>query len=86
MRAKLEGLMPRHSAIVDVRGRGLMLGVEMKSAEIREAVINECFRRGLLVLGAGRTTIRLSPPLIIDKEQAEFAVEMLSGAIAAVAA
>jgi 4-aminobutyrate aminotransferase len=44
----------------------------------------ECFKRGLLVLAAGPSTIRLSPPLIIDEEQADFAVETLSEAISAV--
>jgi 4-aminobutyrate aminotransferase len=85
MRAKLERLKDRLSVIVDVRGRGLMLGVEVKGNELRDAVIDECFRRGLLVLGAGRTTIRLSPPLMIDSEQAEFAVDMLSDAISTLA-
>ena len=66
----------------DVRGRGLMIGVEL--AKNRDGVIEECFRRGVLVLGAGPNTIRISPPLIVDEEQAAFAADILSDAISAV--
>jgi 4-aminobutyrate aminotransferase len=92
MRARLERLMEKHSAIGDVRGLGLMLGVEIthdrktkqKAPELRDAIINECFLRGLLILGAGPSAIRLSPPLMIDEEQAQFAIDTLSDAISAV--
>jgi len=84
LRARLERLKDSHPAIVDVRGRGLMIGIQLTSGTLRDAVINECFSRGLLILGAGLTTIRLSPPLIIDEEQAEFAVDTISAAISAV--
>jgi 4-aminobutyrate aminotransferase len=84
LRSQLERLMQRHSVITDVRGRGLMIGVQMATAALRDLIITECFRCGLLVLGAGASTIRLSPPLTVDEEQAEFAVEALSKAISAV--
>src|SRR5437870_7246318 len=82
LRTKLERLKERQPAIIDVRGRGLMIGIELASGELRDAILNECFRRGLLILGAGRTTIRLSPPLVIHEEQADFAVDTISEAIA----
>ena len=82
LRTKLERLKERQPAIIDVRGRGLMIGIELASGELRDAILNECFRRGLLILGAGRSTIRLSPPLVIDEEQADFAVDTISEAIA----
>ena len=82
LRTKLERVKERQPAIIDVRGRGLMVGIELVSGELRDAVLNECFRRGLLILGAGRSTIRLSPPLMIDEEQADFAVDTISDAIA----
>ncbi|PYS29532.1 MAG: acetyl ornithine aminotransferase family protein [Acidobacteria bacterium] len=93
IRPKLEKLMSRHAVISDVRGLGLMIGVEItkdrktreKAPELRDAIINECFHRGLLILAAGPSTIRLSPPLMVDEEQAQFAVDTLSDAIAAVA-
>ncbi len=92
MKAGLRRLMDRHPAIGDVRGLGLMLGVEIvkdratkeRAPEWRDAIINECYRRGVLVLGAGPSTIRISPPLIVDEEQAQFAVDTLSAAISAV--
>jgi 4-aminobutyrate aminotransferase len=85
LKSELERLMTSQPLITAVRGRGLMIGVQLQTAQIREKVIAECFRHGLLVLGAGATTIRLSPPLIIDEEQARFAAETLSSAISAVA-
>jgi 4-aminobutyrate aminotransferase len=93
MHGKLKELMDRHAGIGDVRGLGLMLGVELvkdrnskeKAPELRDTVIDECFRRGLLLLGAGASTVRISPPLLVDEEQAQFAVDTLSAAIAATA-
>ncbi len=69
----------------DVRGRGLMIGIEIvrdqrtkeKAADLRNAIVELAFHKGLLVLGAGENTIRLSPPLLIDQEQADFAVRTL---------
>lgn len=84
LRSKLEPLKQRHRVVLDVRGRGLMIGLQMNTGAIRDQVINECFRRGLLLLGAGSSTIRIAPPLMIDEEQATFAVETLSEAISAI--
>jgi 4-aminobutyrate aminotransferase len=80
--ARLKKLKQRHAAIIDVRGRGLMIGVELSTRQLRDAVIQECFLRGLLLLGAGASAIRLCPPLVIDEEQAAFAVETLSQVMA----
>jgi 4-aminobutyrate aminotransferase len=73
----------RYPVILDVRGRGLMIGVQMATPQIRDTVIEECFRRGLLILGAGPSTIRISPPLIIDEEQATIAAEIFQSALPA---
>ncbi len=75
--------MQHHSVITNVRGLGLMIGFQVTTPQLRDAIIEECFRRGLLTLGAGASTIRLSPPLIIDEEQATFAAETLSSVISA---
>lgn len=91
MKARLQGLLEKHAAVGDVRGLGLMLGVEIvrdratrePDPQRRDRIIEGCFKRGLLVLGAGPSTIRISPPLVIDEEQAEHAVRILSDAIAA---
>jgi len=93
MKGRLEQLMDKHAVIGDVRGLGLMLGVEIvkdrQSKEnaqgLRDKIVNECFTRGLLLLGAGPSTIRFSPPLLVDEEQAAFAVDTFSDAISAVA-
>ncbi len=46
--------------------------------------VKECFQRGLLVLGAGQNSLRLSPPLVLTKEQADTALSILDQALAAV--
>jgi 4-aminobutyrate aminotransferase len=93
MKDSLEHLMQKHSIIGDVRGLGLMLGVEIvkdrqtkgKIPTMRDAIVDECFKHGLLILGAGPSSVRFSPPLVVNQEQVEFAVETFSQAISAVA-
>ena len=88
---RLRGLQQKHALITDVRGRGLMIGFEIARdaastepwPELRDRVVVECFNRGLVIQGAGESAIRFSPPLIIDQEQADFAVEVLDEAIEA---
>jgi len=71
--------------IGDVRGLGLMIGVEIvrdqsskeRAPELRDRLLTSAFDRGLLVLGAGRSAIRLCPPLVISRDQADFAVDTL---------
>jgi 4-aminobutyrate aminotransferase len=88
----LRKLMKKHDCIGDVRGLGLMIGVEfvedrasMKPApELRERVEYACFERGLIILGAGFNTIRWSPPLIITRENIDVALEIFDEAISSV--
>jgi 4-aminobutyrate aminotransferase len=69
----------------DVRGLGLMIGIELvrdqatkeRAPELRDRLVALAFERGLLVLGAGRNVLRLCPPLIITRDQADFAVDTL---------
>jgi 4-aminobutyrate aminotransferase len=77
---------PRRFRFVgDVRGKGLMIGVEMvldqqtkqPAPELRNQVESMAFERGLLVLGCGASTLRLSPPLVITRDQADFALDTL---------
>jgi 4-aminobutyrate aminotransferase len=92
--AGLRGLMEKHPAIGDVRGRGLMIGVEFvrdrttkePAPELRNAVVNAAFRHGLLLLGAGKSSIRFSPPLVLTRAQADTALQILDKAIVEVAA
>jgi 4-aminobutyrate aminotransferase len=94
--AHLQGELRRRlgplGIVGDIRGLGLMIGVEIvkdrasrePSPELRERILEEAFRRGLLLLGCGKTTIRLAPPLIIDREDAEIAARILAEACLAV--
>lgn len=76
-------LMKKHPMIGDVRGQGLMIGMELvRDRQTKEPAIEErdrfeveCYRRGLLVIGCGPNTIRLSPPLVIDREQCDFTLK-----------
>ena len=75
----------RFPVVGDVRGLGLMIGIELvrdqrtreKAPQLRDRVVNLAFERGLLVLGAGDNTIRLCPPLVITRDQCDFAIETL---------
>jgi 4-aminobutyrate aminotransferase len=79
----------RFKIVGEVRGRGLMIGIEFvrdqktkeKAADLRNQIIQSAFHKGLLVLGSGDTTLRFCPPLVIDEEQAEFAVRTLEDCI-----
>jgi len=83
-----------HKIVGDVRGKGLMIGVEIvrdkktkeRAGDLREAIVNRAFEKGLLLLGAGENTIRVCPPLVIDEEQADFAARTLEQCIAEVEA
>ena len=80
-----------HAVVGDVRGLGLMIGVEIvrdrfrrePAPELRERILEEAFKRGLLLLGCGRSTIRLAPPLVVDEEDAATAARILEEAVVA---
>jgi 4-aminobutyrate aminotransferase len=80
----LRQLQTRHEAIREVRGLGLMIGIELADHETMLAVEHAAFRRGLLVLGCGDSAIRLSPPLVFRRDQAETALEIFEDAISEV--
>lgn len=82
---ELKRLGERHRIIGDVRGMGLMIGIELvrdratkeRATTERDALVMSAFKRGLLVLAAGPNTVRISPPLVFTKPQAEIAVTIL---------
>jgi len=82
----------RFTHVGEVRGVGLMIGIEFvrdrqsqeRAPELRDRVENLAFERGLLVLGAGPNSIRLSPPLMVSEDQCRFALDTLEGCIAAI--
>jgi len=91
LQSSLKDLMNKYDCIGDVRGLGLMVGVEfvedretMKAApELRDKIEMACFNRGLIILGCGTSTIRWSPPLILTKENVDVALEVFDAAVAA---
>jgi 4-aminobutyrate aminotransferase len=82
----------RHKIVGDVRGKGLMIGIEFvidqktkeRAPKLRNRIVQMAFEKGLLVLGAGENSIRLAPPLVIDEEQADCAIRILDACISEV--
>ena len=89
LRERMKDWPARFPTVGEVRGLGLMIGIELvrdqntkeKAPELRDRVVSMAFERGLLVLGAGDNTIRLSPPLVITRDQCDFAIETLEGCL-----
>ncbi len=75
----------RFKHVGEVRGLGLMIGIEMvrdqgtkeRAPELRDQLETMAFERGLLILGCGPNSLRLCPPLVITRDQADFAVDTL---------
>ena len=89
---RVRELQEKHPLIGDVRGKGLMIGIELvrdrttkeRATTERDRLVDECFRRGLLVLGAGRNTLRLCPPLVLTKQQADTVAEIIDESLTAI--
>ena len=74
------------SIVTDIRGIGLMIGVDFTDADTAADVEVEAFKRGLLVLTCGDRGVRMSPPLVVNAEEIKTAVRIFAEAAAAVAA
>ena len=89
LKDKLNALRTKHAIIGDVRGLGLMIGVEfvradrsgMPDAALRDQAMNKCFEKGLLLLGCGESTLRFCPPLIVTEEESAMAVEIFDAVL-----
>jgi 4-aminobutyrate aminotransferase len=97
LKRELNAMMQHHSIIGEVRGLGLMLGMEIvkdkktreffpsqvtkEGKNIKEVITGECFKRGLILYGAGISSLRMSPPLMITKDEADAAVKILDEVI-----
>ena len=90
MMKRIKTWVDKYEIVGDVRGLGLMIGIEIVKDKKTKAIAGKerdrivdklCFERGVLMLGCGETTIRLSPPLIITKEQADIAMDVLEECI-----
>ncbi len=92
LQGRMAGWAARHRIVGDVRGKGLMIGVEIvrdqkskeRAGDLRDSIVDLAFEKGLLLLGAGENTIRVAPPLLIDEEQAAFAAQTLDACISEV--
>ncbi len=90
MMQRMKPWVDKHPLVGDVRGRGLMIGVEITrdnkaktpASDLRDKIVESAFGRGVLFLGAGESSVRLSPPLIVSREQADIAMNVLDECIA----
>ncbi len=82
---RIKPWLQKHSMIGDVRGVGLMIGIEIikdkktkaQACEERDRIVELAFERGILLLGAGPNSIRIAPPLIVTREQSDIALDVL---------
>lgn len=85
----LRALAEEHEAVGDVRGLGLMVGVELvtdratrqPASELRDLVVRKCYERGVLLLGCGRSVIRFMPPLNVTAHEIDLGLEALAEAL-----
>ncbi|MBN1978889.1 MAG: acetyl ornithine aminotransferase family protein [Anaerolineae bacterium] len=89
LQAGLRALAEEHEVIGDVRGLGLMVGIELvadretrePAKALRDRVIQNCYERGVLMLGAGRSVIRFMPPLNVTAHEIDLGLEILAEAL-----
>jgi 4-aminobutyrate aminotransferase len=89
IKRRLSEIQEKIPIIGDVRGKGLMIGFELvkdiktrePATEERNKLVKEAFRKGVLLLGSGPSSIRLAPPLIITQEQADTGLEIIEGCL-----
>ena len=91
---RLRPWVAKHPTVGDVRGRGLMIGIEIvlgrdkdlqsrtPAGPMRDKIVDLAFERGLLILGCGETSLRLCPPLIVNQQEADIALDILEDCIA----
>jgi acetylornithine/N-succinyldiaminopimelate aminotransferase len=74
---QLRSLAERHSAIVDVRGRGLMLAAELDSADLCKEVVNQMLKRRIIINCTSDTVLRFLPPYILERSHVDTAIQAL---------
>ena len=80
----LASLQDRQPLIEQVRGRGLMIGIDLPDHDTAAALERACFQRGLLVLTCGERSVRLAPPLVVTRGQADTAMSIMDDALTAI--
>jgi len=83
-RQRLEELQARHGSIREVRGMGLMLGIEIDSADTAKAVLQQLLDGGILINRTHETVLRFLPPYIIQKKHVDQVIRALDAALASV--
>lgn len=89
----MKGWPKKHEIVGQVRGKGLMIGVEIiqrgegdrPAPTLRNEIVEKCFERGLLILGCGANNLRFCPPLVIHEKQALWAIQTIEEVIEEVA-
>jgi len=89
LKQRMSTWISKYPTVGDVRGKGLMLAVEIVKdkqsktpvSKQRDRIVERCFEHGVLFLGCGETSIRLSPPLIISQQQGDHALDVLEQSI-----
>jgi len=76
LKSKLEALKKDHPSIIEVRGMGLIIGVEVSTEP--GTIVAKAMDKGLLLIGAGHNAVRFVPPLIVSKEEIDQAVQIFS--------
>jgi len=76
-KAQLEGLKAKHDCVTDVRGLGLMLGIELNSAELAKRVAAQMMERRIIINRTSETVLRFLPPYILEKKHVELAIGAL---------
>ncbi len=100
IKERLTEMMSRHNIIGEVRGMGLMIGIELvqdkktrkffppqvtrNGKNIKEVITGECFKRGLILYGAGISSVRMSPPLMITKDDALSALKIIDDVLSSI--
>jgi 4-aminobutyrate aminotransferase len=85
----LREMQGRHSTIGDVRGKGLMIAVELvhdkqsrkRAPELRNQLVDACYKHGMLILGCGKNSIRFSPPLVVTQDDVDEALDIFEEAL-----
>ena len=90
LKERMSSWVNKYPMVGDVRGKGLMLAAEIvldkqskaPASKVRDRIVSAAFEKGVLLLGCGETSIRLSPPLIVTQEQGDYALDVLERCIA----
>jgi acetylornithine aminotransferase/acetylornithine/N-succinyldiaminopimelate aminotransferase len=83
---QLQSLAAHHSAVVEVRGKGLMLGMELSNAELAKHVVAQMMERHIVINRTSETVLRFLPPFILERQHIDQAVQALDEILSSAAA